>query len=102
MRAIDLTGEAEGAVVSVAGIVTHRQRPRTAKGITFLSLEDETGLINVSCVKGVWEAHKSAGLFSRALEVRGRLQLGDGAIGIEAHSLRPLSIPVPARSRDFR
>lgn len=102
MRASDLASEREGAVVSVAGIVTHRQRPHTARGTTFLSLEDETGLINVSCAKGMWEAHKSAGLFSQALEVRGRLQLGDGAINIEAHSLRPLSIPVPARSRDFR
>ena len=102
MRASDLASEREGAVVSVAGIVTHRQRPHTARGTTFLSLEDETGLINVSCAKGMWEAHKSAGLFSQALEVRGRLQFGDGAINIEAHSLRPLSIPVPARSRDFR
>ena len=39
----------DGAVVAVAGLVTHRQRPPTARGVVFLSLEDETGMVNVIC-----------------------------------------------------
>ena len=43
-----------GSRVTVAGVVTHRQRPMTAQGTTFLNLEDETGLINVVVSKGCW------------------------------------------------
>ena len=44
----------DGSTVLVAGVVTHRQRPATASGVTFLNLEDETGLINVVCSVGCW------------------------------------------------
>ncbi len=43
-----------GSIVQVAGVVTHRQRPMTAQGVTFLNLEDETGLVNVVISKGCW------------------------------------------------
>ncbi len=92
----------DGELVTVAGIVTHRQRPHTAKGITFLTLEDETGLLNVSCQKGMWEAHRLVALSSRALEIRGRVEYGDGAVNIEAYRMRPVALPVGVRSRDFR
>ena len=47
---------ATAARVLVGGVVTHRQRPATAQGTTFINLEDETGLINVVCSKGCWAA----------------------------------------------
>ena len=51
------------SVVEVAGVVTHRQQPETAKGTVFINLEDETGLINVICSKGTWTAvsHRGPG-----------------------------------------
>ena len=48
----------DGAVVAVAGLVTHRQQPATARGVVFLSLEDETGMVNVICPPPVWERHR--------------------------------------------
>src|SRR3546814_7755362 len=47
-----------GSKVIVAGVVTHRQRPATASGTTFINLEDETGLINIVVSKGCWNAHR--------------------------------------------
>src|SRR5437660_5216405 len=76
-----LTAEAirladDGAHVAVAGLVTHRQRPSTARGVVFLSLEDETGMVNVICPPPVWERHRRPGTGSAgaapALVVRGR------------------------------
>ncbi len=58
----------------MAGIVTHRQRPATAGGTTFLNLEDETGLINVICSRGVWARYRSAAQGAAALLIRGRLE----------------------------
>ena len=48
----------DGNRVLVAGAVTHRQRPGTARGVTFLNLEDETGMVNVLCTPGVWARHR--------------------------------------------
>src|SRR5690606_38404982 len=47
-----------GRRIEVAGVVTHRQRPATASGITFLNLEDEHGLVNVICSPGVWGRYR--------------------------------------------
>jgi error-prone DNA polymerase len=63
-----------GTRIRVAGVVTHRQRPATAGGTTFLNLEDESGLINVICSKGVWARYRSAAQGASALLVRGRLE----------------------------
>ena len=52
VTAADLRDLADRSVVEVAGVVTHRQQPATAKGTVFLNLEDETGLVNVICAKG--------------------------------------------------
>ena len=53
-----LAAVAAGEKVLVGGVVTHRQRPATAQGTTFINLEDETGLINVVCSKGCWVRHR--------------------------------------------
>lgn len=103
VRAVSSIGGALcGSVVSVAGIVTHRQRPPTAGGMTFISLEDETGLINVSCSQGVWERWKQCAVFSRALVVRGRVEWVDGAVNIKAHHMSEVEMSLSMRSRDFR
>ena len=91
-----------GEVICVAGIVTHRQRPHTARGIIFLSLEDETGIVNISCSPDMWNAHKGIALGSKALEIRGRVKYGDGAVSITAHQMKAIALPVHTSSRDFR
>jgi error-prone DNA polymerase len=88
--------------VLVAGVVTHRQRPMTARGMTFISLEDETGLINVVCSKGCWMRHRTIARDAPALLVRGRLEYVDGVVNIVAESLSPLFVAATAPSRDFR
>lgn len=92
----------DGAIVTVAGVVTHRQRPHTARGTTFLSLEDETGLVNVTCSKGLWARFRRTALGAQALVVRGRLEKGDGVVGVLAHHLEEVALPVRIPSRDFR
>ena len=91
-----------GRRVAVAGVVTHRQRPGTAGGVTFLSLEDETGLLNVICTTGLWQRFRKVARTSAALVVRGRVERADGATNLLAEHLAPLSLRVRATSRDFR
>lgn len=88
--------------VAVAGVVTHRQRPGTAQGVTFLSLEDETGLLNVICSSGLWQRFRRTARTSKALVVRGRLERNDDATNLVAEHLAPLSLRVRTSSRDFR
>ena len=61
MTAADLRVLADRTVVEVAGVVTHRQQPATAKGTVFFNLEDETGLVNVICTKGIWTRFRIGG-----------------------------------------
>jgi error-prone DNA polymerase len=87
----------------VAGLVTHRQRPSTAKGITFINLEDETGVVNVVCSKGLWKAYRPVARGSGALVVRGIVQRSpEGVISIVADKLEPLEFSGTHQSRDFR
>ena len=90
-----------GRRVAVAGVVTHRQRPGTAGGVTFLSLEDETGLLNVVCTAGLWRRFRRVARTSPALVVRGQVERADGATNLIAEHLAPLSLRVPTKSRDF-
>lgn len=88
--------------VKVGGVVTHRQRPSTAGGTTFLSLEDETGLANVICSPGLWKRYRPVAVESPAIIVQGQVETGDGAIALIAQKLEALPLPVATRSRDFR
>jgi error-prone DNA polymerase len=90
-----------GAWLRVAGVVTHRQRPSTAGGIVFLSLEDETGLLNVVCKPDVWAAYRARGRRSPALVVTGRLERADGVANLLAARLENLAIPFATKARDF-
>jgi error-prone DNA polymerase len=89
-------------VVEVAGVVTHRQRPGTAKGVIFINLEDETGLLNVICSPGLWRRHRRVARTSSALLIRGVLERHQGVVNLVAHRLTPLSAGAAPRSRDFR
>jgi error-prone DNA polymerase len=91
-----------GQRVLVGGIVTHRQRPMTAQGTTFMNLEDETGLINVVCSKGCWARYRRVARDAPALLVRGRLERSEGVINVVAERLDPLPVAASAGSRDFR
>ncbi|MFJ8042411.1 error-prone DNA polymerase [Kitasatospora sp. NPDC096147] len=92
-----------GTSVSVGGLVTHRQRPPTAGGVLFLSLEDETGLVNVVVQPHVWEQHRKTALTCAGLLVHGTTERRDGAINLLATRLTPLVLSVTGlRSRDFR
>ncbi|MBD5831466.1 error-prone DNA polymerase [Janibacter melonis] len=88
--------------VTVAGLVTHRQRPATAQGVTFLSLEDETGMINVICSVGVFRRYRPHSRTASALLVRGTLERRSGAINVVADRLERLPVAAATRSRDFR
>jgi error-prone DNA polymerase len=92
----------DGDRVLVGGVVTHRQRPSTAGGITFLNLEDETGMLNVVCSPGLWQRHRRVARTASAMIVRGRLELVDGVVNLNADHLAALTMPVRPRSRDFR
>src|SRR6266568_5388276 len=97
----------DSADVTVAGLVTHRQRPPTARGVVFISLEDETGMVNVICPPQVWERHQSAATAAPALLVRGRVERTGGAVNLVADALRPLTVAASltgnaVTSRDFR
>ncbi len=95
--------------VTIAGVVTHRQRPPTAGGITFLSLEDETGLLNVVIPAAVFHRTRRVALDSAALLIRGMLERSGGspdgrggAINVVAEHIEKLHLGVRKSSRDFR
>jgi len=92
-----------GSRVTVAGVVTHRQRPMTAQGTTFLNLEDETGLINVVVSKGCWARFRRVAREAPAMTIRGRLERAEGVINLVAEHLSPLALPGSTfhLSRDF-
>jgi error-prone DNA polymerase len=93
------------AEVRIAGLVTHRQRPPTARGVVFLNLEDETGMVNVICPPQVWERHRRIATASPALLIRGRIERGDGsgnAVNLVATAMRPLQVTAVLPRRDFR
>jgi error-prone DNA polymerase len=92
----------DGSRVLIAGTVTHRQRPATARGVTFVNLEDETGMVNVLCTPGVWARHRRLAQTAPALLIRGQVQNASGAVTVVAERMQRLTMTVPSRSRDFR
>jgi len=101
VTAADLRGRADGERVTVAGVVTHRQRPETARGITFVNLEDETGLVNVICSIGVWARHRRVAQSASALMVRGTLEVAHGVVNVVAERIEALPLAAALRARDF-
>ena len=103
VTAADLRVLPDRAVVEVAGVVTHRQQPATSKGTVFLNLEDETGLVNVICSKGIWARFRIVARSSPALRVRGVLERHQGVINLVAGRITrlPIGLADGLRSRDF-
>ena len=101
-RASELGQLSSGRTVRAAGAVIARQRPGTAKGFVFLSLEDETGVANAIVNPDLFQQNRL--LFSTAqfLLVEGTLQNQDGVISIKAGRVSPLKIShVKTASHDF-
>jgi error-prone DNA polymerase len=102
VRAIDLGGLVDGARTAVAGSVIVRQRPGTAKGFVFLTLEDETGLANVIVRPALFARERLTLVSVPFLWVEGILQVQDGVIAIRAEHVRALRVATPGiRSHDF-
>jgi error-prone DNA polymerase len=103
LSSYDMRFAESGRRIEVAGLVTHRQRPATASGITFLNLEDEHGLVNVICTVGVWGRYRRVVRESPALIVRGILERSEeGVTNLLADRFEPLRLGVVHRSRDFQ
>jgi error-prone DNA polymerase len=101
---IDLLREEEsGRRIEVGGVVTHRQRPATASGITFMNLEDESGTLNVIASVGVWTRYRRIAREAPAMVVRGILERSrEGVVNLVADRFEPLTVSTSNRSRDFR
>ncbi|WP_340682659.1 hypothetical protein LCL61_28865 [Amycolatopsis coloradensis] len=98
-----VTGAGNGATTSVAGAVTHRQRPATAGGITFLNLEDETGMLNTVVTQRLWDRETrpcAAHPHSWPTEF---VRFHHGVTSLSADHFEPLDLRgLATTSRDFR
>jgi error-prone DNA polymerase len=92
------------APVEVAGLVIVRQRPETAKGIVFLSLEDETGIANLVVMADVYERCRTVVRGAPYLLARGRVERSGAVVNVRVESVAPLALApaVGSRAREFR
>ncbi|MGO3331050.1 error-prone DNA polymerase [Brevibacterium aurantiacum] len=98
----DAAAAADGTRMTVAAIVTHRQRPATASGITFINLEDEFGMLNVVATAGLMKRFRPIATSRNALVVTGLIQRGGEVVSLYAHKLIPLEVQLPTKARNFR
>jgi intein/homing endonuclease len=104
LRASDLAAVAHGQIIRTAGIVLMRQRPQSAKGVTFLTIEDESGQVNIIVWESVGREQRRPMLEARLLEVQGELQRQEGVTHLIARRLIDRSAllgQLLTRSRDF-
>lgn len=99
--AAEIVHRSAGHLVRVAGTVTHRQRPGTAKGIVFINLEDETGLVNVLVKPQLWRRSRAQALQS-ALVVDGVVEREGAVVTVVARRILGLPEAIELASRDFR
>ena len=100
--AAELTRQPDGRRVSAAGCVIARQRPGTALGFIFLSLEDETGIGNIIIHPDLYEQDRALITREKFLLVTGKLQNQDGVAHVKAEVVAPLrAADVAVRSHDF-
>ncbi len=106
LSAVELALVEHGTKVVVGGVVTHRQRPATASGVTFMSLEDETGLMNVVVSVGCWARYRRVARNNPALLIKGRLERtetgGTPVVNVVAERMEPLVLGTASMARDFR
>ncbi|MBQ16499.1 MAG: error-prone DNA polymerase [Planctomycetaceae bacterium] len=103
--AVELSQARHGRLVIVAGIVLLRQRPGTARGVTFVTLEDETGMVNLIVKQRVWDRYRRVARTARAVLAFGILQREDNVMHVLTDRLVDLSTvlaDLPIQSRDFR
>jgi error-prone DNA polymerase len=101
---LELRALPDGSRVRVGGLVTHLQQPGTASGVVFLSLEDETGIVNVILWPQVFATQRGPALTASLLEVNGTLQNQHGVTHVVARTLHDRSrwlAGITRRSRDF-
>ncbi len=98
----DLGAAESGRRVHVAGLVTHRQRPSTAGGVTFLNLEDETGMLNVICTTGVWSRYRTVARNASGMVIRGMLERNDGVVNLLADKIATLESISPGADEALR
>ena len=91
LTATRLSEPPQGARITVAGLVILRQRPGTAKGVIFLTLEDETGVVNVIVWRALYEKFRRAVISGRMLRVTGRLQRENGVTHVLAETIEDIS-----------
>ncbi|MEN8233335.1 MAG: error-prone DNA polymerase [Actinomycetota bacterium] len=96
-----LEGRRHGTRARVGGIVTHRQRPSTARGVRFLNLEDETGILNVVILPQVWDAHYEIARKAIGVIIDGVVEHVDGVTNFVAHRFARWSVD-GIKSRDFQ
>ncbi len=100
-RAIDLARVPNGRIVRIAGSVIVRQRPGTAKGFVFLSMEDETGIMNAIVTPPTFDRFKFEVLGEPFLIIKGVLQNLDGVISVKAAFIEGMHAGATAESHDF-
>ncbi len=101
LRAADLPGARDGRRVRVAGMVITRQRPGTAKGFVFLTLEDETGVSNVIVRPDLFDRQKQALLRYPFLIVDGVMQHQEGVLSVRAERVHPIEGAAAVDAHDF-
>ncbi|WP_260735488.1 OB-fold nucleic acid binding domain-containing protein [Tunturiibacter lichenicola] len=102
LSAASLRGMPDGMYTRIAGAVIARQRPGTAEGFIFLSLEDETGISNAIINPHLYERNRVTVTRGKFLRVEGTLQNQDGVINVRASAVRVLTLTdVNMRSHDF-
>ena len=92
LSAGELESYGSNQTIRIAGSVICRQRPGTAKGFVFLSLEDETGIANIILTPDVFEQNRLVVTRSRFLSVEGKLQKQEGVIHVKAQWISPIEI----------
>ncbi|MGH1415939.1 MAG: OB-fold nucleic acid binding domain-containing protein [Pelagimonas sp.] len=91
LQACRLVEPPNGARITVAGLVILRQRPGTANGVIFLTLEDETGIVNIIVWRKMYEAFRRAVIAGRMLRVTGRIQRDNGVTHVIADTIEDIS-----------
>ena len=96
----DMATAESGRRIEFGGVVTHRQRPATAAGVTFLNLEDESGMLNVVCSEALWKHYRVVGRNAAGMIIRGILERSkEGVVNLMADKLMRIEEVYPEAGR---
>jgi len=102
VRSRDLPGIASGRMVTIAGLVLVRQRPGSAKGVIFMTLEDETGVANAIVWRKKFEKYRAIVMGARLVKIRGRLQSESGVIHVVVDHIEDMTPALGILQREAR